>query len=109
MDKELETKTIAEVKPDHILQAATYAVLLNKKSYRLVYVSKDDLCIKEFCLSMNEHAVNCVTNEVSKMRSFTTLPPPEPRLYGKDKNGKPKECQWCPYKDKCNSLVKEHE
>jgi len=93
-------KSILEIKPDHCLQLGLGAITFNRKIANLVYVSKDDLCIKQFTLNVNELAP-LVYKElllVKTMLAVGVLPPPEPRLYSKDR-----ECSYCNFRDRCKT------
>ena len=96
---------IKEEKFQNILQLTTYAILLKKPKARLVFVSKDDLCIYEYEINPEEFRM-AVVQEVAKLRvfwDFNTLPPAEPRAYGN------KECYlYCLYRDKCFMLEGEN-
>lgn len=106
MDKELKEKTIQEIKPEHICQATLGAMMLGKEFIRLVYVSKDDLCIKEFLMKVtpeNRALVSLELLNIKKNLEEKVLPDAKPRLYPqKDKSFK--ECEWCAWKDKCNKI-----
>ena len=109
MDKELETKTIQEIKPQHVLQLMCGCKYFNKKIGRLVYVSKDDLCIKEFRLIVDIAQLKRVEEEIATIKRWIdgdTLPPAEPRLYGLNKKGYARECEYCNFKDKCTEVEK---
>lgn len=88
----------------HILQVASYSLLLGKPRARLVYISKDDLCIREYGF-FAEKWKEKVGGELYKLREYWNrqeLPPKEPRAYGKDRTGKSKECStYCCFRDKC--------
>jgi hypothetical protein len=99
MQKELEEgKTIFEIKPDHVLQAVLGARCFKKNTAHLIYISKDDLCIKQFTINALVYE-NILSEELESIKYFINsglLPPPEPRLY-KDN----KECEFCQWKDRC--------
>ncbi|NCU42101.1 MAG: hypothetical protein EOM19_05300 [Candidatus Moranbacteria bacterium] len=98
MDKELKEKSIKDVKPQHWMQVMCGALCFKKPFAHLVYVSKDDLCIKEFKISVSPEAKEAVEGEIAKIKDTldkNLLPPALPRLY----NGK--ECSYCSWKDKC--------
>ena len=90
-------------KRNDFLQASWYAIQLGKKFVRLVYISKDDLCIAEFVVSMNEIWRQQVDNELKALRYFwdkKELPPAQPRAYMNNK-GVSQDCKYCRFKDKC--------
>ena len=96
-------KSIIEIAPDHVFQVILCAKCFNKKIAHLVYISKDDLCIKQFTFNVTE-LLPRVEEEVAKIKQmldYGQLPPPEPRLYGKDSGGHPKECSYCNWKSRC--------
>jgi len=108
MDKELKAnKKITEFKPDNCLQVGLCAMCFKKENACLVYISKDDLCIRQFNLKTKD-LEPLVTKEVDAIKNILkvgNLPPPEPRLYGgnecikKDKKG---NVSWtCQFYDRC--------
>ncbi|MHA1853861.1 MAG: hypothetical protein ACTSUF_10215 [Candidatus Heimdallarchaeaceae archaeon] len=100
---------INEEKKPNILQVMTYAYLLDKPKGRLVYVSKDDLCILEYGFHINKW-VKEIENELSTLKDFWSkgvLPPAQPRCYWNKKEKKFKECEWCLYQDKCKEVENE--
>jgi len=101
MSEDLKTKTISEIRSENVLQGAAYCMLLGKPFLRLVYVSKDDLCINEFKINVTNGLKQKVTDEVNALRGFVELPEAEPRAFGFSRDGKPKECEYCPYLNKC--------
>ncbi|MAF43221.1 MAG: hypothetical protein CMI54_03500 [Parcubacteria group bacterium] len=85
------------------LQVMYYARRLGKKRGRLIFVSKDDLCMAEYedFVSRWEEKIQL---ELDTLRSFwdnSNLPPAEPRAYFDKKKEVYKECDYCMYKDKC--------
>lgn len=98
-------KTLFDFQPEHILQVGLGALMLKKEWACIIYISKDDLCTKQFNFKTKE-ITPMVIKELSLVKEMlkrATLPPPEPRLYGKDKKGNYKECQYCNWKDRCMS------
>ena len=95
---------------NHWLQVMVYALILGKSKARLVYVSKDDLCIQEYSIALDNYWINELNNELLVIRGnweLKKLPEPKPRLYGLDKKtGKPKECAYCQFKTKCEEAQK---
>ena len=84
-------------KEPNILQVVCYAWLLNKPKARLVFVSKDDLCISEYGFS-TEKWLPKLQEELKTIRdnwAKDKLPEPKPRAYGG------KECKYCPYGTLC--------
>jgi len=107
VNKEKKTNeewTIAEHNPEHILQAGTYAVLLGKSYIRMIYVSKDDMCIDEYRVKVTPELRDKITTEVANLETYWVkkqLPPAVPRLYPDKKYGGFKECTYCSWHDKC--------
>ena len=93
---------ITKEKYSQLLQIACYALLLNKPKFRLVMISKDDLCIEEYGFYTAKWAKE-VENELRALRGFwdaKTLPPAFPRAFGGTENYK--ECRkYCQYLNKC--------
>jgi hypothetical protein len=84
------------------MQVMLYAWILDKSKARLVYVSKDDLCIQEYCIDFDNYWKNELDTELTNIRyywEFKTTPPANPRLYGGEETKK--ECRFCQYKTKC--------
>lgn len=103
-------KPITEQKREHFLQACFYALMLEKKYIRLVYISKDDLCINEYRVELDDKHIIYLEQEIEKMDEywvFDILPPAIPILY-KDKDGVSKECQYCMWRDKCKQIEEEN-
>ena len=96
---------IKKEKFNNWLQVMWYAQELGKKYARLVFVSKDDLCIQEYKLPFDEYWKNEILKELTILRGFwekKELPPAEPRYQYSKKEGKPKECElYCQFRDLC--------
>jgi hypothetical protein len=91
----------------NILQVTFYAFKLSKKWARLVFISKDDLCIQEYPFEVSKYKEE-LNKELSTLKDFWSkqvLPPAIPRAYP-DKDGRPAECKYCGWKDKCEKLEK---
>lgn len=101
---EVYLERIKKSKMPNILQSTYYAQRLCKPNIHLVYISKDDLCIRQFDWDINEF-IGKVEVELLELRRWWNdvgLPPPTPRAYiGKD--GKSKECGHCNWKDLCKN------
>ncbi len=98
-----ESKAVREMFYNNWLQVAYYATVLDKPRVRLVFVSKDDLCIQEYIQPVDGYWKSQVENELKTLRQFwssDTLPKAEPRLY-RQKDGTFKECAYCAWHDKC--------
>jgi len=94
-----ETYDIVKEKECNILQLMTYAWILKKPKGRLIFVSKDDLCIAEYSFFL-EHWKSKIQDEVDILRYYmgegqNEIPPAKPRAYGGN------EKKYCPYADKC--------
>ncbi len=83
-----------------ILQVVYYASRLKKPIAKLVFISKDDLCIEERDFVV-EKWLEKLEREIHMLRAgweINELPPAAPRAY----NGK--EGKYCPFLDKCMSM-----
>ncbi len=99
-----KTKDIKEDKKDAWLQVATYGVLLKKKYVKLLFVNTGDFNKMEEFTFPTENWKDDVEDEIGYNKVLMVkdkLPPKEPRLYGEDKDGNPRECDYCAYKDLC--------
>lgn len=107
IQKELEKgKSIFDFQIDHVLQVGLGAKVFNKPIANLVYISKDDLCIKQFVLNAKEiiPLVDQELAEITEMLNIGLLPPPKPRLYGDKIDPKlkcPQECGYCAWREMC--------
>ena len=93
-----KSKNIAEDKKTNWLQAMYYAIALGKSAARLVFISKDDMCIQEYQFKVDEYWEKEVAHELEVLRKWwekDELPGANPRAY----NGK--ECDYCNWRDKC--------
>ncbi len=107
-----DKKTWAEIEPQikhHILQVAFYAYKLDKSMARIIYISKDDLCIQEYSFPVEKYRTE-IEKEIEDLKlnwKTQVLPPALPRAYGVDKKtGKGKDCNYCSWKDTCDKLEK---
>lgn len=88
---------IEEEKLPNILQVVYYASRLNKPIAKLVFISKDDLCIEERDFAVDKWLPKLET-EITMLRDYwkgELLPPPMPRAYGG------KEGKYCGWLEKC--------
>ena len=95
---EKEGNDIAKEKYTNWLQVAWYAWTKAKEWCRLVFVSKDDLCIKEYTMPTAKW-ISELEKELATLRKHWVkqeLPPALPRAYGG------KECEYCSYRDRCS-------
>lgn len=96
---------IATERKPNILQVMCYAMLLKKPEGRLVFISKDDLCMEEYSFITAQWMplVEEELNTLAEINRTVPLPEPIPRAYGKDKKtGNPNEChKYCPWRDMC--------
>lgn len=93
------------------LQVMYYARELKKEFGRLIFVSKDDLCIKEFVQPFDEYWLEQIDTELRQLRhnwALQELPSAKPRCY-MDKDGKSKECGYCNFRDKCAEIEARNE
>ena len=91
------------------LQLMYYVRELNKTFGRLVFISKDDLCIMEYVECINDWTDE-LDNELTALRYLwkkQELPPALPRCEPNAK-GEYWECNYCDFKDKCKELEDEH-
>lgn len=91
----------------NILQVTFYAINLGKLRARLVFISKDDLCIQEYPFEITQYK-EALEKEIATLKDFwakQVLPLAIPRAYP-DKDGKPAECKYCGWKDKCEEIEK---
>ncbi len=94
----------------NILQLMTYAYLLKKSKGRLVFVSKDDLCIEEVVF-FTEKWKEEVEKEITHLQkcwkwyeSNKEIPMAQPRAFISEKD-EFKECRsYCAWRDHCVSL-----
>lgn len=96
-----KTKDIGEDRKPNWLQVMYYAMALKKPGARLVFVSKDDLCIQEYHFTVDNKWKKEVNDELKILRMWwekQKLPPAQPRAYGG------KECKFCQWMDKCFKL-----
>ena len=101
-----EEKSIKSMFFNNWLQVAYYATQLNKPFCRLVFVSKDDLCIAEYKQEVSGYWTEQVNKELSTLRQYwldKKLPSASPRLY-KQKDGSFKECYYCQFQKHCKEV-----
>lgn len=103
---------ISESKKPNILQVMYYAKMLGKPKASLVFISKDDLCLKEYTLFLDKKWEEELLFELTALRlawnkyeGLKILPKAEPRAY-KDSKGKCKECEYCSWKTLCAETEK---
>ena len=91
----------------NIFQVVFYALNLGKDRARLVFISKDDLCIQEFPIEAIKYQQDLNT-EIATLRDIWVkqiLPPAIPRAYPNEE-GKPNECKYCSWKTLCEGIEK---
>lgn len=101
-----------EAKKENAFQVTLYAMLLGLSKCRLIYVSKDDLCIQEMAFPTDRWRGQ-VEAEVCDLRQLwlaDSPPPPEARAWGGENNkdkktGLPKECGYCGWLTKCKGGI----
>jgi hypothetical protein len=95
-------KDIGQMFYNNWLQVMIYALILGKPRARLIFVSKDDLCIQEYSLPLDDFWKRELDTELKTIRFIwekKALPLASPRLYGGKETKK--ECEYCQFKDKC--------
>lgn len=106
MAKFQNQEQVREGKYHNWLQVSYYASHLKKEFMRLVFISKDDLCIKELVDKYEGYWDSELDRELRTLREIWArdfLPPAAPRRW-KNKKGEYKECDYCDWKDKCFAL-----
>lgn len=91
------------------LQVLYYTRELNKEFGRLVFISKDDLCIQEYVQPLDDFWLKQLEVELMVLRNMwraQNLPPASPRCFIDKKTGKSKECKYCNWIDKCKEIEK---
>lgn len=99
-------KSIKSMFYNNWLQVVYYAIQLSKPYVRLVFISKDDLCIQEYRQPVDGYWTEEIAKELKMLRQYWSekiLPPALPRLY-KQKDGTFKECTYCQFSDKCKGV-----
>lgn len=108
--KELQAgKNIRDIVHHNWMQVMYYVRELGKEFGRLVYISKDDLCIAEYVQKWDGYWKEQLDTELAVLRDFWAdgiLPPAEPRLFPK-KDGSFGECQYCSWQQTCKALEAE--
>lgn len=107
----LKSKDIKKDKYNNWLQVMFYAYQLNKQFGRLVFISKDDLCIQEYVEPLEGYWQTQVLNEVETLETIwdlQELPPALPRC-DKTKKGTYWQCEYCGWKDKCDKIEGKYE
>lgn len=109
MDK--EGYDVKKEKRPNWLQVACYAVLLGKPKISLCFISKDDLCIRQYTDETKNWEIE-VYSEIRILNYYwerKELPPPKGRTYGIDKKtGKSNECsKYCEFRTYCKEVQSE--
>lgn len=95
-----KSEDIYKDKFNNWLQVAYYAMVLGKKHCRLVFISKDDLCIQEYIMEYEKIKADLL-KELDTLSNLHDVPEAQPRLYWKKKTGKFEECSYCNWRTKC--------
>jgi hypothetical protein len=98
-------KDIKQMFYNNWLQVMIYALILGKPRARLVFVSKDDLCIQEYSIPVDDFWKKELDTELKAIRTTwekKALPLAVPRLYGGKETKK--ECEYCQFKNKCKEI-----
>lgn len=93
------------------LQVMFYAYELKKDFGRLYFISKDDLCGKEYVQPLDAYWQKEVEKEVRTLKEIWArdwLPPALPRCEP-NKKGEYWECAYCDWKDKCDKIEGKYE
>jgi hypothetical protein len=101
---------IKKEKHSNWLQVLYYARELKKQFGRLVFISKDDLCIQEYVQPLDEYWLGQIDTELKALRYLwkkQEVPPAQPRCEPTAK-GTYWHCDYCDWKNKCESLEKEN-
>lgn len=82
-------------------QVLLYYIMLKEKypelaDLRILYISKDDMCLKEMPVMITDRAVESVRKEVEEINQYWKEKK-EPRAIPKEAW----ECKYCPYSDTC--------
>ena len=102
---------IKKEKYSNWLQVLYYARELKKDFGRLVFISKDDLCIQEYVQPLDSYWLDEIGDEILILRSYwrsKILPPAAPRCEP-NKKGEDWHCNYCAYKDLCKKTEEENE
>lgn len=97
---------IKQEKHSNWLQVGYYARELKKQFMRLVFVSKDDLCIQEYVQPLDEYWQTEIATELINLRGIWAtgeLPPALPRCKP-NKKGEYWECEYCSWQKLCNCI-----
>jgi len=85
-----------------ILQVTWYGLNIDKEKGRLIFVNKDSLDVIEYEFKIKDFEIK-LKEELQILNNFWSikkLPPALPRCYSM------KECQYCGYQNKCETLTK---
>jgi len=81
--------------PHHKMQLLMYMYINGYKVGKLVYISKDDLCIQEYVIDINDPLLQTALENVTKLNeALKTGVPPEP---ADEKTFQAKYCNWHDY------------
>lgn len=97
---------IREEKKPNWLQVLYYAREKKREYGRLVFISKDDLCIQEYVQPLDDEWRELLATELVTLRHYwinQELPPAEPRCF-KKKDGSFGECKYCEWEGHCAEL-----
>ena len=97
---------IKKEKYSNWLQVMYYARELKKDFARLVFVSKDDLCIQEYVLPLDDYWLGELENELIALRFLwkkQELPPAKPRCIP-NKKGEYWHCAFCSFYNLCSDI-----
>ncbi len=101
-------KDIKKDKYYYWLQVLYYARERGKQFGRLIFISKDDLCIQEYVQPLDDYWLKELDNELCALRYLwkkQELPAASPRCFI-NKDGESQECKYCGWHDLCLKIEK---
>ena len=102
LDKDFD---VSKAKPEHCLQVALYAKLLQKPKASLLFINTKSLGTVQFEVDLIEW-IPKVNLELSQLNAYWLvkgLPKAAPRCY-RNKEGNLAECSYCSFLTKCNQV-----
>lgn len=90
----------------HQIQLASYVLFLQKDypdldEGRLLYISKDDLCLKEIPLKLTQEWKKKVLKELKVLNKYYKIGKIPSKLPLEENGDLSWQCKWCQYKDIC--------
>jgi len=102
-------RDIREICYHNWMQVMYYVRELHKEFGRLIFISKDDLCIDEYVQKWDDYWREQLETELQILRDFWSkgiLPPAEPRAFKSAKTGEYAECSYCNFRTLCEETEK---